>query len=88
VQDGKSYARLLAVRVEDEEANVGELEHRSGAVDGGDEQPAIGDPGKSIPQADEAVRQREQVREPIESLGRFGLQDPLKRRPETRKIQL
>ncbi|EEC80173.1 hypothetical protein OsI_22022 [Oryza sativa Indica Group] len=45
VQDGKNYPRLPAVRVEDEETNVGELEHRSGAVDGGDEQPAIGDPG-------------------------------------------
>lgn len=88
MQDGKNYPRLPAVRVEDEEANVGELKHRSNAVDGSDEQPAIGDPGKSIPQADEAIQQREQVREPVESLGRFGLQDPLKRRPETRKIQL
>jgi hypothetical protein len=52
---GKNYPCLPAVGVDEEEGNVGELEGCSGAVDSGDEEPAVGDPGEAIPQADEAV---------------------------------
>lgn len=62
------YPCLSAVGVDEEEGNVSELEHRSGAVDGGDEEPAVGDPRERVPQADEAVEQGQQVREPIELL--------------------
>lgn len=36
----RNYPCAPAVGVEDEERNVGELEQRAGAVDGGDERPA------------------------------------------------
>lgn len=77
-----NYPCLSAVGVDEEERNVGELERRAGAVDGGDEQTAIGDPGEPIPEADEAVEQGEQVGEPIELLRGFGFKDSLEGGPE------
>jgi len=79
-----SYPRPAAVGVEDEERNVGELEQRAGAVDGGDEGPAaVGDPGEAVPEADAAVEEGQQVGQPIEALRRLGLHHPLERRPGT-----
>lgn len=78
-----NYPSPPAVGVEDEERNVGELEERAGAVDGGDEGPAaVGDPREAVPEADAAVEQGQQVGEPIELLRRLGLEDPLERRPD------
>jgi len=79
-----NYPSGPAVGVEDEERDVGELEERAGAVDGGDEGPAaaVGDPWEAVPEADAAVEQGQQVGEPIELLRRLGLEDPLERRPD------
>ena len=79
-----NYPSGPAVGVEDEERDVGELEERAGAVDGGDEGPAaaVGDPWEAVPEADAAVEQGQQVGEPIELLRRLSLEDPLERRPE------
>jgi len=89
IQDGKqgnwiTHPSRPAVGVEDEERDVGELEERAGAVDGGDEGPAAaaGDPWEAVPEADAAVEQGQQVGEPIELLRRLGLEDPLERRPD------